>query len=146
LFGILDFGILFESRLSLDSGARAAARLGAVQPGALSNANPAPANTIQGRLQAGAGTSGIPNDDAHIVVSYYVPGAGSPTLCGTYSAATNNITYTGGYTRTTCLAVDNLIQVQVTHSYQFITPALSVMFAGGVPINITATALIEQPG
>jgi hypothetical protein len=146
LFGIIDFGILFESRLSLDSGARASARFGAVQPGALSNANPAPSNTIEGRLQGAAGTTGIPNDDAHIVVSYYVTGAGSPTLCGKYVAAANNITYYNGYTRATCLAVDNVVQIQVTHNYKFYTPILSQMFGSGVPINTTATALIEQAG
>ena len=44
VFGIIDFGILFETRLSLDSGTRASARFGAVQAGALSNAASAPAN------------------------------------------------------------------------------------------------------
>jgi Flp pilus assembly protein TadG len=146
VFGIIDFGILFETRLSLDSGTRAAARFGAVQAGALSNANPAPNNTIQGRLQATAGTSRIPNDDAHIVVSYYVPGSGSPTLCGKYSAAGNSITYYAGYNRTTCLAVDNLVQVQVTHAYKFNTPIISNVFSAGVPITTTGMALIEQPG
>jgi Flp pilus assembly protein TadG len=146
VFGIIDFGILFETRLSLDSGTRASARFGAVQAGALSNANPAPANTIQGRLQATAGTSRIVNDDSHIVVSYYVPGAGSPTLCGKYIASSNTITYYSGYNRTTCLAVDNLIQVKVTDAYKFNTPIIGQVFSAGVPITTTAMALIEQPG
>jgi hypothetical protein len=146
VFGIIDFGILFETRLSLDSGTRASARFGAVQAGALSNAASAPANTIQGRLQATAGTARIPNDDAHIVVSYYVLGSGAPTLCGKYSAAGNSITYYGGYNRATCLAVDNMIQVQATHAYKFNTPIIGQLFSGGVPIATTATALIEQPG
>jgi hypothetical protein len=146
LFAIIDFGILFESRISLDSGARASARFGAVQPGALSNLNPAPGNTIQGKLQASAGTGGIPNDDSHIVVSYYVPGSGNPTLCGKYIAASNSITYYGGYNRSTCLAVDNLIQVQVTHNHKFYTPILAQMFGSGVPISTTAKVLIEQGG
>jgi hypothetical protein len=146
VFGIVDFGILFETRLSLDSGTRASARFGAVQPGALSNVNPAPSNTIEGRLQATGGTSRIPNDDAHIVISYYVPGAGSPTLCGKYIATANSVTYYGGYTRATCLAVDNLIQVQVTYNYKFYTPIIAQLFGGGVPLSTTATALIEQGG
>ena len=146
LFAIVDFGILFENRLSLDSGARASARFGAVQPGALSNANPAPSTTIEGRVQAAAGTAGIPNDDSHIVVSYYAPGSGSPTLCGKYVAASNSITYYSGYTRATCLAVDNLIQVQVTQRHTFYTPILAQMFGSGVPITTTAKALIEQAG
>jgi Flp pilus assembly protein TadG len=146
VFGIIDFGILFETRLSLDSGTRASARFGAVQPGALSNANPAPGNTIEGLLQATAGTSRIPNDDAHIVVSFYVPGAGAPILCGKYVAVSNSITYYGSYNRTTCLAVDNLIQVQATSNYKFNTPIIGQIFTGGVPISTTATALIEQAG
>jgi Flp pilus assembly protein TadG len=146
VFGIVDFGILFETRLSLDSGTRAAARFGAVQSGALSNAASAPSNTIQGRLQATAGTSAIPNDDAHIVITYFVTGSGSPTQCGKYVASTNSITYGGGYNRANCLAVDNMIQVQVTHAYKFNTPIISQAFSAGVPITSTATALIEQPG
>ncbi len=146
VFGIIDFAILFESRLSLDSGVRASARFGAVQPGALSNASPAPSNTIEGLLQAQGGTSGIPNDDAHIVVSYYVPGSGSPTLCGKYVAASNTIAYYGGYTRATCLAVDNLIQVQVTYTYNFTIPIFAQMFSVGVPLSTTATTPIEQAG
>jgi Flp pilus assembly protein TadG len=146
VFGIIDFGILFETRLSLDSGTRAAARFGAVQPGALTNADPAALTTIEGRLQQTGGTSRIPNDDAHIVVSYYVPGSGAPTLCGKYIASSNAITYYSGYNRTTCLAVDNLIQVKVTHAYKFNTPIISQAFSAGVPITTTATALIEQAG
>jgi Flp pilus assembly protein TadG len=146
VFGIIDFGILFETRLSLDGGTRAAARFGAVQAGALSNAASAPNNTIQGRLQATAGTSRIVNDDTHIVVTYYVPGSGAPTLCGKYFASSNSITYYAGYNRATCLAVDNLIQVKVTDAYKFNTPIIGQVFSAGVPITTTALALIEQPG
>lgn len=143
-FGILDFGILYENRLSLDAGTRAAARFGAVQPGSLSNANPAPTNTIEGRLQQTSGTGGIPNDDAHIVITYWVPGSGGLTQCGKYVATGNNVIYYGGYTKSTCLIVDNVIQVQVNHNYMFITPILAQMFGAGVPISTAATALIEQ--
>jgi len=143
-FGIIDFGVLYENRLSLDAGTRAAARFGAVQPGALSNANPAPTNTIEGRLQQTSGTSGIRNDDSHVVITYWVNGSGSPTQCGKYVTASNSVTYYGTYSRSTCLIIDNLIQVQVTHTYFFYTPILSQMFASGVPLSTTATALIEQ--
>jgi Flp pilus assembly protein TadG len=143
-FGIIDFGILYENRLSLDAGTRAAARFGAVQPGSFTNANPAAVNTIEGRLQASSGTGGIPNDDSHIVVSYWVNGSGSPTQCAKYVASTNSVTYYAAYNKSTCLIVDNIIQVQVTHNHKFITPILSQIFGSGVPISTTATALIEQ--
>jgi hypothetical protein len=143
-FGIIDFGILYENRLSLDAGTRAAARFGAVQPGSFTNANPAAANTIEGRLQQTSGTGGIPNDDAHIVITYWVNGSGSPTQCAKYIASSNSVTYYGGYNKSTCLIVDNIIQVQTTHNHKFITPILGQMFSSGVPISTTATALIEQ--
>jgi Flp pilus assembly protein TadG len=143
-FGILDFGVLYENRISLDAGTRAAARFGAVQPDAFTNANPAATNTIEGRLQQTSGTGGIPNDDSHIVITYWVNGSGTPTQCAKYVASTNSVTYYGTYNKTTCLTVDNLIQVQVTHNHKFITPILSQVFGSGVPLTTTATALIEQ--
>jgi Flp pilus assembly protein TadG len=142
LLGMMDFGILFEKQVVLTNGARAGARYASLHPGALSNLNPAPSNTIQGQIQGAGNSSGLLNDDAHIAITYYP--AGSTTSCGTYSAATNSIAYSGAYTQDTCLAVGGSVKVQVMSTYPLITPLISSLFPSGVRTTAIAAFLIQQ--
>src|SRR5919198_5014187 len=64
LFAIIDFGILFEHRITLDNAARSGARWATTHPTAWSNAATAPSNTIEGQVQIAGGTSAIPNSDS----------------------------------------------------------------------------------
>src|SRR3989440_1155086 len=90
LFAIFDFGIFFAGRITATNAARSAARYAATHPTAWSNASSPPSNTIQGRLVSGAVPAAISNDDAHVTISYIVPGVGAGTTCGHYSAASNS--------------------------------------------------------
>jgi Flp pilus assembly protein TadG len=142
LMGLVDFGILFEKQVALTNAARAGARFGSLHPSSLSNLNPAPSNTIQGQIQASGDSSGLPNDDAHVSITYYP--AGSTTSCGTYSAASNSVAYSGGYSQSTCLAVGSSVKVQVTFTYPLLTPLISSLYPSGVLATAIAAFLIEQ--
>jgi Flp pilus assembly protein TadG len=142
LLGLIDFGILFEKQVAQTNAARAGGRYASLHPSALSSLNPAPSNSIQGQIQ-GAGDSGaLPNDDAHLTITYYP--AGSTTSCGTYSQASSAVVYTGGYTQATCLAVGSSVKVQVQSTYPVLTPMISNLFPSGVMTTAISAFLIEQ--
>jgi hypothetical protein len=143
LFGILDFGTLFESRLALSNAVRQAARFGAVKPMSWSPANPAPSATIQGQLQAAGGTTGIPNDDAHIKVVYSIPqGNGTALQCGHYSV-TAGYASDNGYAQSDCVKVGNMIQVSTNFTYSMLTPIFAALYPKGIQIQTQAAMLIE---
>jgi Flp pilus assembly protein TadG len=142
LLGLIDFGVLFEKQVALTNGVRSGARFASLHPTALSNLSMAPSNSIEGEIQLAGNTSGVPNDDAHITITYYP--AGSTTSCGVYSAASNSVAYSGGYTQATCLAVGNSVKVQVTTTNQLLTPLISNLFGAGVRTSAIAAFLIEQ--
>lgn len=143
LFGILDFGLLFESRLALSNAVRQSARFGAVKPTTWSSANPAPSATIQGQLQAAGGTTGIPNDDAHITIRYFIPqGAGAATQCGHFSVAAGYIS-DNGYIQTDCIKVGNMIQVSTNYTFPLFTPVFAAIYPKGIPIQTQAAMLLE---
>jgi hypothetical protein len=143
LFGILDFGMLFESRLALSNAVRQAARFGAVKPMSWSAANPAPSATIQGQLQAAGGTTGIPNDDPHIKVIYLIPqNGGSATQCGHYSAV-GGYASDNGYIQSDCIKVGNMVQVSANYTYKMLTPIFGALYPTGIQIQTQAAMLIE---
>jgi Flp pilus assembly protein TadG len=142
LLAIIDFSWLFTVRTQTFQAARAGARYAAVHPTAWSNA-PNPSNaTIEGQLRANLSTTSLPNDDAHIAITYWVPGSGSSeTECGHYSATSNRFVPAGTYTQGTCLLPGTLIQVQATYTYTFITPLLKATLPGP---SITALGAVME--
>lgn len=143
LFGILDFGMLFESRLALSNAVRQAARFGAVKPMSWSTANPAPSATIEGQLQAAGGTTSIPNDDAHIKLVYFIPqGGGTAIQCGHFNVA-GGYASDNGYSQSDCIKVGNMIQVSTNYKYAMFTPLLAALYPSGIQIQTQAAMLIE---
>ncbi|MGH2458351.1 MAG: TadE/TadG family type IV pilus assembly protein, partial [Chloroflexota bacterium] len=98
MLGIMEFGFMFERDVAITNAARSGARWAATHPTAWSNASPAPSNTIEGQVQYAGGTGTVPNDDSHLVITSLVPGGGSPTTCGTYSASSGGFVASSGYT------------------------------------------------
>jgi Flp pilus assembly protein TadG len=142
VLGIIDFSYLFAGRAGAYQATRVAARFAATHPAAwTSSANP-DRTTIEGNLVLAAIPARVPNDDAHVTISYLVPGAGSPTLCGSWSAAAGAFQPRPGYTQANCVVPGNLIRIQATYVYRFITPLLSAAFSS-VTITTQASALEE---
>jgi hypothetical protein len=143
LFGILDFGTLFESRLALSNAVREAARFGSVKPMSWSSANPAPSGTIEGQLQAAGGTTGIPNDDAHIKLVYLIPqGGGAAIQCGHFNVV-GGYGSDNGYAQIDCIKVGNMVQVTANYTYPMMTPVFAALYPGGVQLQTKAAMLIE---
>lgn len=143
VLGILDFGYLFASRIAATNAARTAARYAATHPTAWTNSTTPASNTIEGQLQLVAVPAVIANDDSHVTISYLLPGSGSATTCGQWSAAANAFVPVNGYTQGTCVVTGSLIQVQATYVYTWITPFLSSYFQA-VSITVLAVELEEQ--
>jgi Flp pilus assembly protein TadG len=142
VLGIIDFSFLFGSRAAAYQATRVAARYAATHPTAWTNSANPDRTSIEGNLVLAAIPAKIPNDDSHITISYLVPGSGSATLCGSWSAASNAFQPQTGYTQATCVVSGNLIQVKSTYAYKFITPFLSATFSN-VTITTQAAALEE---
>jgi Flp pilus assembly protein TadG len=143
LSGLIDFGYLFEKQVALTNGARAGARFASLHPSALSNLNPAPSNSVEGQIQIAGNTSGLPNDDAHMTITYYP--AGSTASCGTYSAGSNSVAYSAGYTQATCLAVGNSVKVQISSTYPLLTPFISALYPSVKTAAIAAFLIQSYP-
>lgn len=140
LFGILDFGVFFAGKITATNASRSAARYAATHPTAWSNSPSPPSNTIQGKLLSAAVPARIVNDDAHITVSYIVPGVGAGTTCGSYSAAQNGFVPASGYTQATCVVAGNLISVRARYTYTFAVPFMALAGANQNPVTIDGTA------
>jgi Flp pilus assembly protein TadG len=140
LLGIMDFGYLFSGYVSTHNAVRGAARFAATHPSAWTNAyNPPDKTTIEGNLKLTAVPAVIPNDDSHVIITYLVPTSGSATgvVCGTYKPSTGFVP-TGTYTQATCVSPGNLVEIQATYIYTFMTPMLNQTFH---TTTITAQAL-----
>jgi Flp pilus assembly protein TadG len=143
VLGVMDFGFLFAGRVSAYEATRVAVRYAAVNPTAWSSAASPPANTIEGRLILTSVPAKVPNDDAHLTISYLVPGTGAAVLCGTWSAVgAGSFVPQAGYTQATCVGTGRLVRIQAKYLYSFITPFLKQTF-GSLTINTVASALIE---
>jgi Flp pilus assembly protein TadG len=146
ILAIFDFGVFFAGRIAATNAARSAARYAATHPTAWSNSSSPPSNTIQGRLVSGAVPAAVVNDDSHVTISYIVPGSGSGTTCGHYSAASNSFVAATGYTQATCVVAGSLIQVHVRYVYTLATPALQALGLnpGAITVDVTAAELEEK--
>jgi len=142
VLGLVDFGFLFAGRIGAYQATRAAVRFGAVNPTAWTAASTPTANTIEGRLELTGIPARVPNDDAHLTISYLVPGAGAATVCGSWSATANAFQAQVGYTQTTCVVSGNLVRIHATYLYSFVTPFLRSAF-GSLTITTDATELVE---
>ena len=94
-------------------------------------------------MLANAGITHLPNADSNLLISYAIPGSGSATTCGRYSASSGTFVAVSGYTQSTCVVPGTLILVQLTYTYPFTTPLFSTMYAGGVPIRTQASVVEE---
>ena len=140
LFAILDFGVFFAGRITATNATRSAARYAATHPTAWSNAANPPANTIQGKLITAAVPAKVVNDDAHVTISYIVPGPGPGTTCGSYKAATNSFVATTGYSQSSCVVAGNLIRVRAKYVYTFVTPLMTLIGASQNAMTIDGSA------
>jgi Flp pilus assembly protein TadG len=142
VLGIVDFGYLFASRGGMYGAGRGAARFAATHPTAwTASANPA-ATTIEGNLNLAAVPAKVPNDDAHITITYLVPGAAAATACGSWSATAGAFQAQPGYSQATCAAPGHLVQVTAVFVYAFITPLLRSTFSS-VNVTVTSAAQVE---
>jgi Flp pilus assembly protein TadG len=142
VLGIFDFSYLFAGRAAAYQATRVAARFAATHPTAWTSSASPDRTSIEGNLVLTAVPARVPNDDAHLTISYWVPGAGSPTQCGSWSAAAGAFQPQPGYTQATCVVPSTLIRVQATYVYTFITPFLSASFRN-ITITTDASALEE---
>jgi Flp pilus assembly protein TadG len=142
LMGLIDFGFLFEKQVTLTNGARAGGRYASLHPTAWSNAASPASNTIQGQIRLAGDNGSLPNDDTHISITFYP--SGSTTGCGTYSQATNAVTYTGGYTQATCLAAGGTVKIKLSNNSPLLTPMISGLYTSGVTTVAQAAFLIQQ--
>jgi Flp pilus assembly protein TadG len=141
LMGLIDFGFLFEKQVTLTNAARSGGRYASLHPTALSNVASPASNTIQGQIRLAGNNGSLPNDDSHILITFYP--AGSTTACGTYSQASNTVIYSGGYTQATCLGVGNSVKIELTNSNQLLTPLISSLYPSGVTTKAIAAFLIS---
>jgi Flp pilus assembly protein TadG len=143
LFGVLDFGTLYLNDMQLTDTVAAATRFASLNSATsfFSNASSAPFNTIQGQLQLAkspTGTTLIPNNDAHIRITYLL---NASTECTHYVALNN--TFTPG-TLATCDVNGNLVTVLITYTFASLTP-LGAIFPGGVfTLPISTTMVVAQ--
>jgi Flp pilus assembly protein TadG len=143
VLGVIDFGYLFAGRVSAYEATRVAIRYAAVHPTAWTSAAAPAGNTIEGNLILTAVPAKVPNDDAHLTISYLVPGPGTAVLCGTWSAVgAGSFVAQAGYTQATCVVSGRLVRIQAKYLYSFITPFLKSTF-GSMTINTDASALVE---
>ena len=142
VLGEIDFGYLFAGRVSAYEATRVAARYAAVHPTAWSSAAAPGGSTIEGNLLLTSVPARVPNDDLHLTISYLVPGTGGAVLCGKWNATAAAFQPQGGYSQATCVLAGNLVRIQATYVYSFITPLLKSTF-GSMTINTDASALIE---
>jgi Flp pilus assembly protein TadG len=143
MFGIVDFGIFFTQTLGAADAANIGAHYASTHPSAWSYSDPAPSNTIEGQIQTLTGTT-IPNKDANISISYLVPGSGTATNCGHYSVSSKAFVAESGYSQSTCVVPGNLIQVQLTYTYTFLTPYLAGLYPHGLSMTVTGSMIEEQ--
>ncbi len=146
LFGIIDFSLLFAGKITSTNAARNAVRFAATHPTAWSSSASPPPDTIQGRLLSAAIPAVIVNDDAHITLSYVLPGPGAGVTCGQYSAATSSFQPASGYTQATCVQPGSLIRIHVRYVYTFATPlnAMIGRTSNSVTIDGDAAELEER--
>ncbi len=141
VMAIVDYGGFLQAKQNMITITRSGARYAGLNPDitSLSTLNPAPSTTVQGVMQAEAGTNyALPNSD--IVVDYYDNSSSSPgTLCGEFTAAGS---YAGknGYpsTGTTCLQQPGqsprVVEVTVVFASKSTFPLLSSL---GIPLTVT---------
>ncbi len=143
VMGVVDFGYLFSDRLAIANAARGGARWASKHPTTWSSAATPDSDTIEGQVQAAGGVTNIPNDDAHITISYYDVSSGAPVLCGRWSVSSNAFVPAAGYKQNTCVIPGSMVEVKVIYSYPLLTPLLAGLFGAGIPVTASA-AFIEE--
>jgi hypothetical protein len=142
VLAIFDFSYLFAGRIEAYQAARVAARFAATHPTAWTASATPDRTSIEGNLTLVAVPANVVNDDAHVSISYWLPGAGSAQQCGAWSAAASAFVPNAGYTQATCLLPGTQIRVHASYDYRFITPMLKATF-GSVAMAADASAQEE---
>lgn len=141
VLGIIDFAWLFTTRSQAFQGVRIAARYAATNPDAWSRSSNPSSGSIESKLQLS--TVKITNDDAHIVISYWVAKSSTSEIeCGFYKASNDSFQSMNGYHEDTCLVPGTMIQIQATYTYTYITPLLKGTLHS-TTIVVTASAMEE---
>jgi len=142
VLGIFDFSYLFAGRTEAYQAGRVAARFAATHPTAWTTSATPDRTTIEGNLVLTAVPAHVPNDDAHITISYWLPGAGAAQQCGAWSVSSSAFVAQAGFTQATCVLPGTLIRVHAAYIYTFITPMLRATFST-VTVVVDAAALEE---
>jgi Flp pilus assembly protein TadG len=142
VLGIFDFSYLFAGRTEAYQAARVAVRFAATHPTAWTASATPDRTTIEGNLTLTAVPARVTNDDVHITISYWLPGAGAAVQCGAYSVSAAAFVPQTGYTQATCVLPGTLIKVHASYVYTFITPMLKATFQT-VTLAVDASALEE---
>jgi len=139
LGGVVEFGFLFDHKLELSNAARAGARWGAFHSSSWSAAATPGSDTIEGQVQGAGGTSGLANDDSHVLIEYLTVSGGSLVQCGHYSAGSGAFVAQSGYTQSSCVTSGNLVRVTLTKSYPLVTGILGSLAGASVTVHAVAT-------
>lgn len=141
VLGIIDFSFLFQGRTTAYQATRVAARFAATHPTAWSASSSPDLTSIEGNLKLTAVSARVPNDDAHLAITYARPGSGSAnTPCGSWKVSPSPAFYPiAPFTQATCLVPGTVIEIKATYVYSFITPLLRGTLRS-VTISTDATA------
>jgi Flp pilus assembly protein TadG len=150
LAAAIDFGMGFSARLEVANAARVGARWASLHSGDVnsgwSNVAVPADNTIQGQVIYAGDTRNIINDNAHIVIKYYIwtSGTTTTTYCGKYDQPTNTFVGVGAYTKSQCVAVGNVVQVTVYYDYPLLTPLFASLYGNTISIGSQASFVIQS--
>lgn len=150
LAAAIDFGMGFSSRLEVANAARVGARWASLHSGDVnagwSNIATPDDNTIQGQVLYAGDTRKILNDNAHIVIKYFVwtSSTNTTTYCGKYDQVSNAFVGAGTYTQPQCVAVGNIVQLSVYYDYPLLTPLFASMYGKTLSIGSAASFVIQS--
>jgi Flp pilus assembly protein TadG len=146
----IDFGMGYSARLEVANAARVGARWASLHSGDVNSGwspitSPAD-NTIEGQVLYSGDTRNIVNNNAHIVIKYFVwtPGTTTTTYCGKYDQPTNLFVSANGYTQAQCVAVGNVVQVAVYYDYPLLTPLFASLYGKTISIGSNASFVIQS--
>lgn len=127
VMGIVEYGKFLEMQQTIITVVRSGARYASLHPTSWSSASTANGNTIEGVMQAEAGSLNLQNTDAQITVAYYdnAGGGPNPPICGQYSQVSAAFSPASGYTQATCVKAGSIIKVTISYPYSPVTPVLS---------------------
>ena len=138
LFGSIDYGGYFGTRLSVQNAVRAGVAYAAVNP-----TNWSGSSSIATYTERASGFGSLV--DSNITIGYYLLSVSLTSPCGQWTSAAGMVYYTIGattYTKATCVVANStLIKVTAVFTYTPLTPTPKLPF---VTTTAVATLLEEQ--